>query len=80
MVNLDDHHMHIRTSAGNGLRETLLYRLFGELQVYKTRKDMIEARTCIRHGAVSLDGGILKENGIISLGCGYVFQWCWLLL
>ncbi|KAH9724084.1 Structural maintenance of chromosomes flexible hinge domain-containing protein GMI1 [Citrus sinensis] len=70
MVNLDDHHMHIRTSAGNGLRETLLYRLFGKLQVYKTRKDMIEAHTCIRHGAVSLDGGILKEDGIISLGCG----------
>lgn len=74
MVNLDGHHMHIRTSAGNGLRETLLYRLFGKLQVYKTRKDMIEAHTCIRHGAVSLDGGILKEDGIISLGCGYVFQ------
>ncbi|KAH9779979.1 Structural maintenance of chromosomes flexible hinge domain-containing protein GMI1 [Citrus sinensis] len=70
MVNLDGHHMHIRTSAGNGLRETLLYRLFGKLQVYKTRKDMIEAHTCIRHGAVSLDGGILKEDGIISLGCG----------
>ncbi|KAJ4726669.1 Protein defective in meristem silencing 3 [Melia azedarach] len=70
MINLDDKHIHTRIAAGYGLRETLFYRLLGELQVYRTRKDMIDARTCINHGAVSLDGGILKENGIISLGHG----------
>ncbi|XP_031249476.1 structural maintenance of chromosomes flexible hinge domain-containing protein GMI1-like isoform X2 [Pistacia vera] len=68
MVDLDEHHVCTRTDAGDGLRETLLYQLFGELQVYRTREDMIEARACIKHGAISLDGGILKENGLICLG------------
>ncbi|KAH7543839.1 hypothetical protein JRO89_XS15G0028400 [Xanthoceras sorbifolium] len=70
MVNLHDHHIQIRTFEGYGLRETLFYRLFGNLQIYKTREHMIQARGCIKHGAVSLDGGILRENGIISLGHG----------
>ncbi|KAJ0024579.1 hypothetical protein Pint_07527 [Pistacia integerrima] len=68
MVDLDEHYVYTRTDAGDGLRETLFYRLFGELQVYRTREDMIEARACIKHGAISLDGGILKENGLICLG------------
>lgn len=72
MVDLEEHHVYIRTDAGDGLRETLFYRLFGELQVYRTREDMIEARACIKHGAISLDGGILKENGFICLGHWYV--------
>ncbi|XP_044505503.1 structural maintenance of chromosomes flexible hinge domain-containing protein GMI1 isoform X4 [Mangifera indica] len=70
MVDLDEVHVYTRTDAGHGLRETLFYRLFSELQVYRTREDMIEARACIKQGAVSLDGGILKENGFISLGNG----------
>ncbi|KAL5738604.1 hypothetical protein ACOSP7_031365 [Xanthoceras sorbifolium] len=70
MVNLHDHHIQIRTFEGYGLRETLFYRLFGNLQIYKTREHMIQARGCIKNGAVSLDGGILRENGIISLGHG----------
>jgi hypothetical protein len=33
---------------------------------------MLEARHCIKHGAVSLDGGILRDNGVVSLGFGYL--------
>ncbi|XP_030933131.1 structural maintenance of chromosomes flexible hinge domain-containing protein GMI1 [Quercus lobata] len=70
MIDLDIDHLHTRTAAGHGLRETVLYRLLGEVQVYETRECMLEARHCIKHGAVSLDGGILRENGVISLGYG----------
>ncbi|XP_043716489.1 structural maintenance of chromosomes flexible hinge domain-containing protein GMI1 [Telopea speciosissima] len=68
MINPDIHYLHIRTIAGHGLRETLFYLLFGELQVFETRADMERAHSCIKHGAISLDGGIMKGNGIISLG------------
>ncbi|KAJ4954884.1 hypothetical protein NE237_011667 [Protea cynaroides] len=68
MINPDIHYFNIRTAAGNGLRETLFYLLFGELQVYETRTDMRRAHSCIKHGAISLDGGIMKSDGIISLG------------
>ncbi|XP_060675499.1 structural maintenance of chromosomes flexible hinge domain-containing protein GMI1 isoform X2 [Ziziphus jujuba] len=70
MVDMDVDHLYTRTSAGHGLRETLFYHLFGELHVYQTREDMMSARACISHGAVSLDGGILKENGVVYLGFG----------
>ncbi|KAJ4850803.1 hypothetical protein Tsubulata_009795 [Turnera subulata] len=70
MVNLDTDHLHTRTTAGHGLRETVLYRLLGELQVYETREQMKQARSCIQHGAVSLDGGILRGNGMITIGRG----------
>ncbi|KAK2635775.1 hypothetical protein Ddye_030567 [Dipteronia dyeriana] len=69
-INLDRPHLQTMTLAGYGLRETLFYRLFGKLQIYRTREYMIQARACINYGAVSLDGGILRENGIISLGHG----------
>ncbi|XP_026658564.2 structural maintenance of chromosomes flexible hinge domain-containing protein GMI1 isoform X2 [Phoenix dactylifera] len=68
MINLDIDHLNTRTAAGYGLRETLFYRLFGKLQVYQTREHMKVAKTCIKHGAISLDGGIMRENGIILLG------------
>ena len=71
MIDLDKDQLRVKTSSGHGLRETLLYRLFGQLHVYRTREDMFAARASITQGAVSLDGGILKENGIISLGFGY---------
>ncbi|XP_038685259.1 structural maintenance of chromosomes flexible hinge domain-containing protein GMI1-like isoform X1 [Tripterygium wilfordii] len=70
MVDLNVPHLWTMTSAGHGLRETLFYHLFGELQVYETREHMKEARACIEHGAVSLDGGILREKGFLSLGYG----------
>ncbi|XP_031267302.1 protein DEFECTIVE IN MERISTEM SILENCING 3-like [Pistacia vera] len=41
MVDLDEHHVYTRTSASDGLRETLFYRLFGKLQVYRIRQDVI---------------------------------------
>ncbi|KAL3653639.1 hypothetical protein CASFOL_003320 [Castilleja foliolosa] len=57
-----------RAKSGCGLRETLFYRLFGELQVYRDRECMMMAQSCIKDGAVSLDGGIVKGKGLVSLG------------
>ncbi|KAJ9553012.1 hypothetical protein OSB04_017057 [Centaurea solstitialis] len=69
LIDIDIDHLDTRTDSGCSLRETLFYRLFGEAQVYKTRKDMKKAIPCIKEGAVSLDGGILRGNGALSLGC-----------
>lgn len=71
MVDLEPHYLVTRTMAGHGLRETLFYCLFGELQVYQTREDMKKACFYARDGAVSLDGGIMKGNGVISFGYRY---------
>ncbi|XP_027110064.2 structural maintenance of chromosomes flexible hinge domain-containing protein GMI1-like isoform X5 [Coffea arabica] len=68
MIELDVNFWFWRTASGHGLRETLFYRLFGELQVYENRQCMNMASCCIKAGAVSLDGGILRGNGVISLG------------
>ncbi|KAG4930294.1 hypothetical protein JHK86_047255 [Glycine max] len=70
MVDLDINSLQIMTASDFGLRETVLFNLFKKLQVYNTRENMVAARTCIEDGAVSLDGGILSENGILSLGYG----------
>lgn len=73
-VNLIDivaEHRQTKTVTGHGLRETLFYRLFGELQVYKTNIDMILARVCITDGAISLEGGAIHGKGIINLISGY---------
>lgn len=67
MIDPDVNHWNWRTSSGHGLRETLFYRLFGELQVYESREDMNKASYCITGGAVSLDGGIII-NGIFPMG------------
>ena len=67
MISLEFHHLQT-TTASHGLRETLFYCLFGELQVYETRENMKMAKACIKHGAVSLDGGIMRGNGVLSLG------------
>ncbi|PIA26548.1 hypothetical protein AQUCO_09100023v1 [Aquilegia coerulea] len=72
IIKLDARFICTRTIGGHGLRETLFYHLFGELQVYKTRKCMKKACSSIKHGAVSLDGGILRGNGVFSYGVGYV--------
>ncbi|KAL4204772.1 hypothetical protein AMTRI_Chr01g133770 [Amborella trichopoda] len=68
MINLDVQNLHTVTDDGRGLRETLFYYLFGELQVYRTRADMEMASECADMGAVSLDGGILRRRGHIVLG------------
>lgn len=72
MVDIAIDHLTTRTTKGLGLRETLFYRLFGKLQVYDTREHMKQARVCIDHSAVSLDGGIIREDGLISLGFWYL--------
>ena len=68
MINLSAENLEIITSSGHGLRETLFYRLFGELQVYETRNDMRQAMPHLRNGAISLDGGIIKGDGMLLLG------------
>ncbi|KMT16006.1 hypothetical protein BVRB_3g051850 isoform D [Beta vulgaris subsp. vulgaris] len=69
MIDIDVDHLQTRTYAGHGLRETLFYRLFGELQVYDTKEHMKHARGCITtDGAISLDGLIMRGRGIVSLG------------
>ncbi|XP_023729100.1 structural maintenance of chromosomes flexible hinge domain-containing protein GMI1 [Lactuca sativa] len=68
MIDIDVDYLNTRTESGYGLRETLFYRLFGETQVYETREDMRRAISSIKDGAVSLDGGILRGNGVMSLG------------
>ncbi|KAL3838064.1 hypothetical protein ACJIZ3_022655 [Penstemon smallii] len=69
MISIEPSLLHWRTNSGHGLRETLFYRLFGELQVYKNRNFMKMAHSCIKlDGAVSLDGGIIRGNGLVSFG------------
>ncbi|KAK2998036.1 hypothetical protein RJ639_025803, partial [Escallonia herrerae] len=69
MIDLEVHHLRT-TAAGRGLRETLFYHLLGELQVYESREYMKMALPYIKHGAISLDGGIMRGNGAIFLGRG----------
>ncbi|KAL3838065.1 hypothetical protein ACJIZ3_022656 [Penstemon smallii] len=69
MISVEPSLRHWRTNSGHGLRETLFYRLFGELQVYENRNFMKMAHSCIKlDGAVSLDGGIIRGNGLVSIG------------
>ncbi|XP_047265406.1 protein DEFECTIVE IN MERISTEM SILENCING 3 isoform X1 [Capsicum annuum] len=68
MIDIDDANLYCVTSTGHGLRETLFYKLFSRLQVYKTRADMLQALPVITNGAVSLDGGIIKSDGVFVLG------------
>ncbi|XP_065859409.1 protein DEFECTIVE IN MERISTEM SILENCING 3-like [Euphorbia lathyris] len=68
MINIDTRNLACVTGNGYGLRETLFYELFSHLQVYKTRTDMLHALPCITEGALSLDGGIIKKNGVFDLG------------
>ncbi|KAL9250225.1 Structural maintenance of chromosomes flexible hinge domain-containing protein [Drosera capensis] len=71
MIDIAIDHLGTKTAAGHGLRETLFYRLFGKLQVYETKESMKEAYPCVTtDGAVSLDGGIIRGNGVLSLGHG----------
>jgi hypothetical protein len=67
MIDLSPESLAIVTD-GYGLRETLFYKLFGELQVYETREDMWQAIHHLKNGAISLDGGIIKGDGMLILG------------
>ncbi|CAM0880570.1 unnamed protein product [Alopecurus aequalis] len=68
MIHLDQAYLSYLTPNGHGLRETLFYSLFSDLQVYKTTADVRSAIPLINHGAISLDGSILKPNGSFCLG------------
>ncbi|XP_047967063.1 protein DEFECTIVE IN MERISTEM SILENCING 3-like isoform X1 [Salvia hispanica] len=68
MINIESNNLHCASKNGDGLRETLFYHLFSNLQVYKSREDMLNALPCIRNGAISLDGGMIRCSGVFSLG------------
>lgn len=68
MVKIDKDNLHCISKYGYTLRETLFYNLFLSLQVYKSREEMLNARSCITTGAISLDGGLIKSPGIFTLG------------
>ncbi|KAJ6748767.1 PROTEIN DEFECTIVE IN MERISTEM SILENCING 3 [Salix purpurea] len=68
MINVEFTNLFFLTGSGHGLRETLFYNLFSRVQVYKTREDMVFSLPCIRDGAISLDGGMIKGAGVFSLG------------
>lgn len=74
LINLESKNLSCVTSGGEGLRETLFYSLFSRLQIYKTRMDMLQALPCITDGALSLDGGIIRKSGILSLGTRLVHK------
>lgn len=67
MVTIDYANLYC-VSKTYSLRETLFYNLFRNLQVYRSREDMINARPFVSHGAISLDGGIMRSPGVYSLG------------
>lgn len=73
MIDLTSGELNIQSKLGHGLRETLFYGLFGELQVYETGEQLEAALPYINGGeAVSLDGVIARENGFIYSGCWYM--------
>jgi len=73
MIDLASEELDIQSSSGYGLRETLFYGVFRELQVYDTAEYLEAALPHINGGdAVSLDGVIARENGFIYSGCWYM--------
>ncbi|CAA0813021.1 Protein DEFECTIVE IN MERISTEM SILENCING 3 [Striga hermonthica] len=68
MVTIDGTYLYCTPKNKHSLRETLFYNLFLDLQVYRSRDDMLKARPYIAHGAISLDGGIIKSPGMFFLG------------
>lgn len=68
LIKVDTDHLHCLTADGCGIRETLFYNLFSCLQIYRTRSDMLHALPCVTDGAISLDGGMIRSNGVFSLG------------
>ncbi|KAM3319892.1 hypothetical protein P3S67_007092 [Capsicum chacoense] len=68
IINIDIANLHCVTNSCPGLRETLFYTLFSELQVYKTKANMLNALPLISDGAISLDGGIIKTRVVFAIG------------
>ncbi|RAL46965.1 hypothetical protein DM860_016599 [Cuscuta australis] len=71
MIHISANHLQYRTASGHGLHETLFYRLLGDLQVYSNRDSLIMASSLIHSApAISLDGVIIRGNGVTSLVLG----------
>ncbi|XP_074380640.1 protein DEFECTIVE IN MERISTEM SILENCING 3-like isoform X1 [Apium graveolens] len=68
MIHIERENLFYVTHDGHGLRETLFYNLFSRVQVYQTRKDMMQAVSLITDGAISLDGEIIKSPGDYIFG------------
>lgn len=68
MIKIDHTNLNFVTADGYGLRETLFYYLFSSLQVYQTRDDMYQALPLISNGAISLDGGVIRNKSVFLLG------------
>ncbi|KVI10168.1 hypothetical protein Ccrd_011395 [Cynara cardunculus var. scolymus] len=68
MIHFDNAHLNTLTTDGHGIRETLFYTLFSKLQVYRTRAHMLQALPFISDGAISLDGAIIRRNGVFGFG------------
>lgn len=68
MITIDSTNLYCVSKNGHSLRETLFYNLFSNLQVYRSREDMLNAVSCIRNGAISLDGGMMRNPGVFALG------------
>lgn len=68
MIMIDNINLYSASESGHSLRETLFYNLFSNLQVYKTREDMLKAIPLISSGAISLDGGLIRRPGEYVLG------------
>lgn len=68
MISIESTNLYCVSNNGHSLRETLFYHLFSNLQVYRSREDMVKAMYCIRNGAISLDGGMIRSPGVFSLG------------
>ncbi|KAL0340967.1 UNVERIFIED_CONTAM: protein DEFECTIVE IN MERISTEM SILENCING 3 [Sesamum radiatum] len=68
MITIDSTNLYCFSKTGHSLRETLFNHLFTDLQVYRSREDMLNALSCIRNGAISLDGGMIRSRGVFSLG------------
>ncbi|CAI9275687.1 unnamed protein product [Lactuca saligna] len=75
MIHIDVPHLSSLTRNGYGLRETLFYSLFSRLQVYRSRAHMLQAVPCISDGAISLDGGMIRSNGVFVSVNRYCIRW-----
>ncbi|KAF6164514.1 hypothetical protein GIB67_025340 [Kingdonia uniflora] len=69
MIDLESINLSFLIINGHGLRETLFYSLFSCVQ--KARSEMQLALPCISKGALSLDGGMVRSNGVFTLGNRY---------
>ncbi|KAH7428834.1 hypothetical protein KP509_09G020000 [Ceratopteris richardii] len=70
LLHVNDEHLNFRIQNGNhgGLRGSLLYNLLKDLQVYDSRKNLLKAKGVLKTGGLSLDGGVVREEGCEDFG------------